>query len=322
MRMNSGYTARSALGEWGGNRRDRERARAAEDQEAPGNRQSKDVYFILHIPKCAGRTVQHFLVANFGNKSTDLRNGQRSGIHSAERILFPARRKAPYRYFGKRYADTDPAARDSADFVFGFYLSKSLKAEFPGRNVKQAVLVRDPVSHFYSHYNFRMAKYAAQGMAPFSFDLWYKSRRPNPISKYLFSYLEVPYRTHLLLSDQDKLELLLDGLSDFWHVGVHDEVDKLIERLAQEQGVSPRFEKRNVTLSKFMEFDEFEKLCGQKIREENGVDQALFEFFSSKEPFEKRERPKVIGREWRNIVRGGFVPWHIFRYRLKRRYQI
>jgi len=286
------------------------------------NAQSKDVYFILHIPKCAGRTVQHFLVSNFGDECIGLRERDKSERHLGERILFPARRKAPYRYFGKRYENIVPASLDSIDFVFGFYLSKSMKAKFANRNVKQAVLIRDPVGHFYSHYNFRMGKYAAQGMTPFSFDLWYKSRRPNPISKYLFSYLEIPYRTHIFLSDQAKLDLILDELSEFWHVGIHEECDKLIERIAEDQGVSPKFEKRNVTRKKFMEFDNFKRLYERKIKEENGLDQAIYKFFSSKEPLKKRERPKVGGREWRNILRGGFVPWYIFRYRLKRRYNI
>jgi len=242
--------------------------------------------------------------------------------HPGDRILIPARRKAPYRYFGKRYEKIEPASLDSIDFVFGFYLSKSMKAKFVNRNVKQAVLLRDPVSHFYSHYNFRMGKYAAEGMTPFRFDLWYKSRRPNPISKYLFSYLEIPYRTHVFLSDQAKLDLILDGLSDFCHVGIHEECNKLIERIAEQQGVPPKFEKRNVTQKKFMELEDFKRLYETKIKEENGLDQAIFEYFSSKVPLEKRARPNVRGREWQNILRGGVVPWYIFRYRLRRRFNI
>jgi len=289
------------------------------EPERAKDMQAKDVYFILHIPKCAGRTVQHFLTSNFAEKPSGLLNRDAGATHPESRILIPARRKAPYRYLGKRYEQIAPGSLDSIDFVFGFYLSKSMKADFVNRNVKQAVLVRDPVSHFYSHYNFRMAKYAAQGMTPFSFDLWYKSRRPNPISKYLFSYLEIPYRTHIFLSDQAKLNLILQGLSEFWHVGTHEECDKLIERIAEEQGVPPAFENRNVTQKKFMEFDEFKRSYEMKIREENGLDQAIFDYFSSKIPLEKRERPKVGGREWQNILRGGLVPWYIFRYRLKRR---
>ncbi len=32
------------------------------------NANGKDVYFILHIPKCAGRTVEDFIVSNFADR--------------------------------------------------------------------------------------------------------------------------------------------------------------------------------------------------------------------------------------------------------------
>lgn len=294
-----------------------------EGDHTPSRRhRPRDVYFILHIPKCAGRTVQNFLVSNFGNRATDPPADVRSEQRLGERILFPARRKAPFRFFGKRYKSLAAVALDDVDFVFGFYVSRSMKAFFADRNVKQAVLIRDPVSHIFSHYNFRMRKYTDQGMKPFSFDLWYKSRRPNPISKYLFAYLEVPSIQHIFMSDQSKLALIVDGLADFWHVGAHDACGELIARIASEQGVPPTFEKRNVTPKRFIDFAEFEERYGHKIRKENSLDQAIFDYFTSDVALQKRPQPEVGGQEWRNILRGGFVPWYILRYRLKRRFNI
>lgn len=317
-----GYTARSDLEDWAGYDDVREDAEDREGQALGKVRQIRDVYFILHIPKCAGRTVQNFLKTKFGyGESAPVKKG-RSGWYIGRRILFPGRRKAPYRFFGKRYESLSAVSLSTVDFVFGFYVTKSMMAHFPDRNVKQAVLIRDPVSHFYSHYNFRMGKYVAQGLRPFGFDLWYKSRRPNPISKYLFAYLEVPFIRHVFMSDQKKLDVILDGLADFWHVGLHNECGDLIARIAKEQRVSADFEARNVTQNQFMAFAEFNKRYGRKIKEENGLDQAIFEFFSSDVPIEQRTRPKVQNREWRNIIRGGFVPWYILRYRMKRRYGV
>ena len=322
MQQSSGYTARSQLQDWGETLKVRERTQDEADLALPRDGDLRDVYFILHIPKCAGRTIQKFLLSNFGDRMSVPATGGRSGRHPGKRILIPARRKAPFRFFGKRYQSLAVASLDAVDFVFGFYVSKSMKTHFADRNVKQAVLLRDPVGHFFSHYNFRMGKYTDRGMKPFDFDLWYKSRRPNPISKYLFAYLEVPYIRHVFMSDQAKLDLIIDGFADFWHVGLHNECGELIARIAEEQGVPPEFEKQNVTRVRFMEFAEFEQRYAEKILEENGLDQAIFEFFASDVPFEKRERPKVRGREWRNILRGGFVPWYVLRYRLKRRFGI
>lgn len=320
MQETSGYTARSELGDWAGHEHLREDVTDSDDRARGAGALARDVYFILHIPKCAGRTVQNFLMSKFGDGASAPVKKGRSARYIGRRILFPGRRKAPFRFFGKRYQSLAAVSFDAVDFVFGFYVTRSMRTYFPDRNVKQAVLIRDPVSHFFSHYNFRMGKYAGQGLRPFGFDLWYKSRRPNPISKYLFAYLEVPFLSHVFMSDQRKLDVILDGLADFWHVGLHNECGDLIARIAKEQGVSADFEPRNVTQTQFMPFAEFEQRYAQKIREENGLDQAIFEFFASDLPIGQRPRPKVRGREWRNILRGGFVPWYILRYRIKRRF--
>lgn len=322
MQDTPGYTARSELEDWAGFDEAREDSADGEGQAFGKAQPVRDVYFILHIPKCAGRTVQNFLKTRFGDGEPAPVKTGRSARYIGRRILFPGRRKAPFRFFGKRYESLTDVSLSAVDFVFGFYVTRSMMAHFPDRNVKQAVLIRDPVGHFFSHYNFRMGKYTAQGLRPFGFDLWYKSRRPNPISKYLFAYLEVPFIRHVFMSDQKKLDVILDGLADFWHVGPHNECGDLIARIAKEQGVSADFEARNVTQDRFMEFADFNTRYGRKIKEENGLDQAIFEFFASDVPIEQRARPKVRGREWRNIIRGGFVPWYILRYRLRRRYGI
>ena len=180
------------------------------------NTKSKDVYFMLHIPKCAGRTCAYFIASNFGeinNNRTEF-----EGKYSGNKVFSPTKRKSPYRYFGKRYNWTHTIDTDSKDFVIGHHITKSLIKKFKNRNIKETVLVRDPIGHFFSHYNFRMQKYTNAGLNAFGFDIWYKSRRSDPISKYILAYLEISLFKRFVLSDQAKLDLILDALSGFWHV--------------------------------------------------------------------------------------------------------
>jgi hypothetical protein len=291
------------------------------------NAAGKDLYFVLHIPKCAGRTIEDFIVSNFGDrgvwtsgetKKWSSKNDEYEGLYGG-RVFFPTKRKSPYRYFGRRYNWTDTIDPDSKDFVIGFYIAKSLQEKFPNRNIRETVLIRDPVGHFYSHYNFRMQKYTNAGMKAFDFDLFYKSWPPDPISKFIFSYLEVPFFKQFVLSDQAKLDYLLDALAGFWHVGLHKDCDKLIARIADAKGIFPEFETQNVTNKKFLDSDEYRKKYSKKIIDENRIDQAIFEFFSSEIPIEKRPRPKIQGRKFKNLVKEFFVPLHTIIYRIKRR---
>lgn len=287
-----------------------------------GEPEGGDVYFILHIPKCAGRTVQHFIVSKFGDKSIASDERDKSECFLGNNIFYPSRRKAPYRYFGKFYDDSDLVSPDPIDFVLGHYITNSLKDRFPNRNIKETVLVRDPVGHFFSHYNFRMQKYTNSGLNAFGFKLWYKSRRPNPISKYILQYLEVPFFRQLFLSDQHKLDLILDALSEFLFVGVHTDCGKLIAQIAEEKGVIADFETRNVTYKKFIDYYSYEKEFSETIIDENRIDQAIYEYCSSFEPIETRRRPKIRGREFRNFMKGTLVPLYILRYRIKRQLNI
>jgi len=282
----------------------------------------RDVYFMLHIPKCAGRTTQTFIASNFGDKDINPDITALSERYLGENIYWPDRGKAPYRYFGMKYVGVDKITPESIDFAIGFFISKSLKRQFANRNIKESVLVRDPVGHFFSHYNFRMQKYTNAGMNAFGFDIWYKSRSPDPISKFIFAYLEVPFYKQLVLSDQAKLDLILDALTGFWHVGLHKDCGKLIARIAKDKGVSSDFETQNVTYKKFLDYEDYRKKYSEKIADQNRIDQAIFEYFSSKVPIEKRPRPKIRGREFRNALKWGLSPLYLLRSRIKRNFNI
>ncbi len=164
-----------------------------------------------------------------------------------------------------------------------------------------------------------MQKYTNAGMKAFDFDLFYKSWPPDPISKFIFSYLEVPYLKQFALSDQAKLDFILDALTDFWHVGTHKECGELITRIAKAKGISSDFETQNITYKKFLDYEEYKIKYSQKILDENRIDQAIFEYFSSEIPIEERPRPKLPGRKFKNFMKEFFVPLHTIKYRIKRR---
>ena len=102
MQKNPGYSARLELEVWGGRTQDRRPAGGAENHMICNNAQSKNVYCILHIPKCAGRTVQHFLVSNFGDEYIGLRERDKSERHWSCPALIPGPLLNPLRSLSLR----------------------------------------------------------------------------------------------------------------------------------------------------------------------------------------------------------------------------
>ena len=119
--------------------------------------QTLSVHLIYHVPRCAGQTIDRHLAAVLSANAYH-RTRKRKGFG---RFLFTRHD------FGKM---PDP---NQTRVVGGHFLGISLEPLFAGRELKRSILLRDPVSHFISYYNFRMMRYLAQGLHPYSFELAY-----------------------------------------------------------------------------------------------------------------------------------------------------
>lgn len=190
------------------------------------------VYFLLHMPRTGGNTIQAHLQA-----------------HLRDRIWSPARPSAVAMLGRRRYGlDNVPDMRH-VRAVAGHYIGRSLEGHFPGRPIRRTLLLRDPIGFHVSYYNHRMMFSLSRGGPICDFDRHLRAQPRDLVAILLLWYwLELPLATMLSTSDERKYELLNGALAGFWFVGRYDDCDRLIAALATDLGVPPVAQRRNTTL--------------------------------------------------------------------------
>ena len=221
------------------------------------------VHFLLHVPKCAGTTVE----AHFRQ-------------HLGDAFRFAPRWENPLRNFvGNRYPGLNPEALEGIRAVSGHSLSISLKAHFPGVEIRQSVLLRDPVGYLLSFYNYRWARFdEGWGSEPPSFEAWYRGQRRNPISRFLLNrYFEEAVPALYRLSSAARLRLLEAHLADFHFVGSYRYADEMIGGISRELGIPDHVDHQNVTPSRKLSAADLTDDMRRRIEADNALDQALFD---------------------------------------------
>src|SRR5579871_5629117 len=186
------------------------------------------VYFLLHIPKTAGQTLQqhfarHCAPGAFWQTTCRVK-------------LTPGRRAA---------ALPDPGR---ARVIAGHQLTRAFAGLFFGREIRPIVLLRDPLELQISLYNWQMMNNIAIGLGTYSFALHLRAQPVNFIAHFLLTrWLEVPRRTLWLMSDEAKYEAINRAFAGFWFVGAHRDCDRLIATLAPALGVPPTAPRRNTS---------------------------------------------------------------------------
>ncbi len=220
------------------------------------------VHFLLHVPKCAGTTVE----AHFAR-------------HLGQGFLIAPRWESPLRnVIGNRYdfAAGDPRlARLRA--VSGHSLSRSLGRHLPGAEIRESVLIRDPVGYHLSLYNYRWDRHAkGLGPQPPEFGRWYRAQRRDPIARFLINrYFGEGVPALYRLSSAGRLAYLEERLEAFWFVGDYTRAGELIAGASRELGVPAQVEDRNVTRAKAVTQESLGPDWVARIAMDNAVDAAL-----------------------------------------------
>jgi hypothetical protein len=163
--------------------------------------------------------------------------------------------------------------------VTGHSLGVSLKRRFPGAEIRESVLLRDPVGFHLSLYNFRVAQHGAgAGPKPPGFAEWYAAQRRNPASRFLLAhYFELRFPALYRLSSRERLAFLEERLRGFWFVGDYRQADALIAGLARDLGVAGRAGRRNVTTAPAVTEATLDPGLRARILAENPLDLVLWE---------------------------------------------
>jgi tetratricopeptide (TPR) repeat protein len=262
------------------------------------------VYFILHIPKTAGQTIQ---------------------LHLAEHCPPGAFWQPRHRYRPARRFGGMPADPSRVRAVSGHDVARSLEAHFPGREIRRVVLLRDPVGLQLSLYNYRMMNYLAKGQGTYSFALHLASLPRDYIAhRLLHRWLGLPWPALMAMDAARKYEILNRMLAGFWFVGAHTDCDRVIAAIAPDLRVPAKAAPRNTAA-------EWAKRVEWRARREadlspadraailarNPIDHALWENwraagFATREvrahPLDPHRQSGFFAHE---IVRPGFVLAHL-----------
>ena len=256
------------------------------------------VHFVYHVPKCAGRTIDCHLAASLSGNAY-YRTRKRRGLG---RFLLSG--KMP-----------DPGQTQA---VGGHFLGISVEPRFAGRELKRSILLRDPVSHLVSYYNFRMVRYLSEGLHPYSFELAYAATQRNFITHYILrNFLELPWTRLAGFSDQEKYDIVNAFLATFWYVGDYRLCDDLIAALATKLGIPSRATPKNTRAEwerrvrwRTLDVDDLSIDAISQIRRENMLDQRLWETWREARENTATIRPRALGG--RNAP--GFVSTEAMRF--------
>lgn len=189
------------------------------------------VFLALHVPKCAGRTIERHMESHLPAEQCWI---TRRGFSVSPMS------------WGRSYRLAKGQDLSQVRFISGHYLGRSIARRLPRRSLRRSVLIREPISFLLSYYNFRMMRYIAQGWKPYSFDLHLRSLPHDPISHFLLaSWLEISWLELLAMAPERKYELLNRQLAQFWYVADYSRCDELIALLGEGLGVPAVAERVN-----------------------------------------------------------------------------
>lgn len=239
------------------------------------------VHFLLHVPKCAGTTVEaHF--------RTHLRDG----------FLIAPRWESVLRNFvGNRYPGLTADAVRGVQVVSGHSLSTDMRDLFPDAEIRESVLLRDPTGYLLSFYNYRWTRFdEGWGPEPPSFERWYAVQRRNPISRFLLNrYFGEAVPALYRLSSAQRLSYLEQRLGGFHFVGSYRRTDEMIAGISADLGIPAEVTSQNVTPKRKLIAADLPVALRQRIERENALDQALFDRWADRgwEPQALEKAPEL-----------------------------
>jgi len=188
------------------------------------------VYFLLHIPRTAGQTIQYHLAEHCPPGT----------VWVSQRSPFPVS------LIGREYRSDGLADPAQVRAVAGHEIGCSLESLFRGREIRRAVLLRDPLSLQLSLYNYRMMNHLNRGFGTYSFDLHLRALPRDWVAhRLLAGWLEIPWPRLMTMSGAEKYRILNRMLAQFWFVGSHVDCDRLIAAVGPDLGAPPVARPRN-----------------------------------------------------------------------------
>jgi hypothetical protein len=247
---------------------------------APGAATTRPLHIVFHVPRCAGQTIHRHL-SRHAPKGSYLR---------------VRKRKGPSRFLLPQYQNVETPDPRSVNAVSGHWIGRSIEQYFDGRPIARSILLRDPVSQFVSHYNFRMMRYISQGLQPYSPEIAYHSRQRNYVTHFILrTFAEMSWPRLISLSTAEKYAEADRFLSECFFVGDHTRCDELITKLAPDLGIPAAAEAKNSSQQWLqcvdwapLKISDLSRSMIDTIKQDNILDQLLWESWNDAE----RDQPQ------------------------------
>lgn len=185
---------------------------------------SNKLHVILHVPKCAGSTMEHHLAKHLG----------------PTRFWSPSKRitRLPLETYSRKYNSTPPGPPQDISAVSGHFIGRSVERLFTNRPIVRSVVLREPESFLISLYNFRMMLYVVAGRNTCSFKLFMNSLQIDPVSHFLLDrWLEKPWISTALLPAARKAALLDEMMESLDQVVDIAKADELFAWHSRDLGI-------------------------------------------------------------------------------------
>ena len=242
---------------------------------APGAATTRPLHIVFHVPRCAGQTIHRHL-SRHAPKGSYLR---------------VRKRKGPSRFLLPQYQNVETPAPRSVNALSGHWIGRSIEQYFDDRPIARSILLRDPVSQFVSHYNFRMMRYISQGLQPYSPEIAYRSRQRNYVTHFILrTFVEMSWVRLVSLSATEKYAAADQFLSECFFVGDHTRCDELIAKLAPDLGIPAVAETKNSSQQWLqrvnwvpLKMSDLSRSMIDTIKQDNILDQLLWESWKDAE---------------------------------------
>jgi hypothetical protein len=253
------------------------------------------VIFLYHIPKTGGTSLREALAARLGLDQGFIHLGP-----YGDRVRHEKNRKPLAQYTRDELA--------GIRVVSGHYLSTGFERYFAGREIKRAVLLREPANRILSQYNHAMRNRTKLKEKPVGFREWYEdlaldafdwpslsgrklalsdkkfaiaSVGDNYMSKFI---LDAMGEKHYAGATQDwilsRTKELLEG---FWHVGCIENLPASIAALERELGGTLNVGTFNKTgafsFSKLARHRKMDRRLRDYLVSRNGADYGIYELW-------------------------------------------
>lgn len=238
---------------------------------ADRNPAHRPVYLYVHIPKTAGTTLRLHLMTR---------------LQPATRIISASPTDLDD---DAAFLSRSQTELDACDVVLGHGVSRHAARFFPDREARFFTVLREPVAHAISRYNWSFREEPGVVKQPPAFEDWFKINTRNPMCRWLLTRYHRRMRVALPRGEYDDDRLFgeaRDILQTFWCVAQTEQLERTAAPIFDALDAPGRIE-RNYRIAG----EEHRKLVERTpdleafIRERSGADLRLYaQFFGEAAP--------------------------------------